>query len=684
MSAPTSRSIVIHGHFYQPPREDPWLDEVETEPSAAPFHDWNERIEQECYRAVAAARIPGPGGRIARIVNAYEWISFDFGPTLLEWLEHAAPETYAEVLAADRASAARLGHGNAVAMPYHHSILPLSSFREKVLEVRWGIADFQRRFGRPPAGMWLPETAVDEETLDVLAREGIRFTILAPHQVDRAPPLGLPGLVRTAAGRSIAVFIYDGPISHDVAFGPLVRDGEAWSDRLTATPATGPAPRLISVATDGETYGHHHRFAEMALVHTVERVRERSGVTVDNFASFLARHGAEHEVRVVEPSAWSCAHGVERWRSNCGCRIAPEQPTSQEWRTPLRDAIGWLTTACHEIYEREAPRLINDPEGALAGYGAVIGAGAEAVREYGGTVARDGLPDDERVRLGELLEMERGALRTLTSCAWFFDDVAGIESLQVLRYAAWVITLAGSDTARLEEGFIRRLAPARSNVPAQGTGRDIYLDRARPAVAPPARIAAGLAAARAFAPEAATSPAWLIDGPAEALVLTNRRTGHRYIVRVDLEQDGLQVHGVVRSAVLDQPVSLVRGDLPERQRTAIAAALRGQALDRLLTPEERQAQQRGEEVRLVIRRALGRLVRCLASAHDDSSRRDVVILLDMLDQLGEHIPFEVQTVFYRIWQNELVDDPRMLDLARRMGFGSRPSVAMPAGRSGEA
>ena len=673
------RSIVIHGHFYQPPREDPWLDEVEAEPSAAPFHDWNERIEQECYRAVAAARIPGLGGRIASIENAYEWMSFNFGPTLLEWLEHAAPETYADVLAGDRASVARLGHGNAVAMPYHHAILPLSSRREKQTEVRWGIADFERRFGRSPLGMWLPETAVDDETLDVMAQEGIGFTILAPHQVDPVPPMGLPGLVRTQSGRTITVFVYDGAISHDVAFGPLVRDAMAWSERMLATPVAGPAPALVSVATDGETYGHHHPFGEMALARMLARVRETPGAAVENFASFLARHPPEHAVRLIAPSAWSCSHGVERWRSDCGCRMAPDQATNQRWRAPLREAIAWLTNACHEIYDREAPRLLRDADAALARFGAVIGAGSEAVHQYGGTVARGSVTEAELVRATELLEMERGALRTLTSCAWFFDDIGGLEALQVLRYAAWVIELAGPDSGFLEEGFTRRLAQAESNSRALGTGRDIYLHRARPHLPPPVRIAAGLAAARAFAPNAASSPGWLLEGADEALLLTNRRTGRRYQVRVELEQKGLELRVTVRSPLMDAPVALALNDLPDRQRAAIAAVLRGEALGRLLSVEERSRLDRGEELRPLIRHALARRVRNLALDHDDRIRRDMVDLLVILEQLGQAVPFEVQTVFYRIWQKQ-GNDAVMLDLARRMGFAP-PSTSPQPGES---
>jgi alpha-amylase/alpha-mannosidase (GH57 family) len=664
----TPRSVVIHGHFYQPPREDPWLDEVEAEPSAAPYHDWNERIEQDCYRAVAAARIPGAAGRIARIANTYEWLSFNFGPTLLEWLEHAAPDTYEAVIAADRASVARLGHGNAIAMPYHHAILPLSTRREKATEVRWGIADFRRRFGREPEGMWLPETAVDEDTLDVLAEAGIRFTILAPHQVDPVPPRGLPGLVRTASGRTIVAFVYDGRMSHDVAFGPLIRDGMAWSARVLETPGVGDPPQLVSVATDGETYGHHHPFGEMALAMMLERVRERPEVTIENFGSFLARHGVEHETRLMAPSAWSCPHGVERWRSDCGCRIAPDRPTHQRWRAPLRDAIAWLAAQCHHIFDRDASRLLQNPAEALAGYGSVLGAGPEPARQFGRAAARAGLGDDEVVRAIELLEMERGALRTFTSCAWFFDDISGIEALQVLRYAAWLIGLAGPDAAFLEEGFTRRLAPAESNARTLGTGRDIYLLRARPHIPPPVRIAAGLASARRIAPEAAASRAWLLEGPDDALTLTSGRTGRRYLVRVACERTGLELRVTVRSPLLDGPVALRLEDLPERQRTAIAAVLRGEVLARLLSPDERAALDRGDELRPVIRHALSRRVRTLADDHGERARHEVSELLVILEQLGQAVPFEVQTVFYRIWQAGRRDEPGIVELARRMGF----------------
>jgi hypothetical protein len=664
----TPRSIVIHGHFYQPPREHPWLDEVEAEPSAAPSHDWNARIEQECYRAVAAARLPGTGGRIARIVNSYSSISFDFGPTLLEWLERAAPDTYQALLDADRTSAARLGHGNAVAMPYHHAILPLASHREKVIEVRWGIADFRRRFGREPEGMWLPETAVDEGTLDVLALAGIKFTILAPHQVEATPPRGLPGLVATAAGRAIAVFTYDGGISHDVAFGPLVRDGAAWSTRLLATPPGQAAPELVAVATDGETYGHHHAFGEMALAHTLERLRQTPGVTIDNFAAFLARHPATHPVRLVAPSAWSCPHGVERWRSDCGCKAAPEHQTQQRWRAPLREALTRVASECHALFDREAPAVLTDPATALADYGSVIGAGADTVRRYGAQVARTDLGPDAVVRALELLEMERGALRSLTSCAWFFDDIGGLEALQVLRYAAWAIELTGEAANGIERELIDRLALAESNLRTLGSGKEIYLQRAKPHLPPPVRIAAGLAAARALAPEVATSPSWLLTGPDDASVLVNRRTGRSHRVALVMEREALDLRVTATSSLLPGGVTLSLRDLPERQRTAIALVLRGEVLARLLEPAERLALERGEELRPILRQALVRQVQELAVDQGNERRSAIVQLLTLLEEQGQAVPFEVQTLFYRIWRGENVAEPTMVDLAQRMGF----------------
>ena len=473
-----SRSAVIHGHFYQPPREDPWTGEIPEQPSAAPYHDWNERIEAECYGPVVRSRVLREG-RPPRTLNALEWMSFNFGPTLLVWLERHAPETYAAILEADRASAERSGAGNAMAIPYHHPILPLSTPRDRRTEIRWGIADFRRRFGRSPEGMWLPETAVDAATLDDLSAEGIRFTVLAPHQVEPVPDDGRPGRYVTPSGREIALFVYDGGLSHAVAFGELVEDGVAWADAMAAE---GMA--LRSIATDGETFGHHHTFGEMGLAKALDELERRPDVRLESFASFLAREGATQQVDIVEPSAWSCAHGVERWRSDCGCKADPSADTQQAWRRPLRESLEWLAGELHRLFEVEGEVFFDDPWAARDAYGEMVGTFSPAVVGSGRAVALDpdgtlaGLLRREPTELPprglELLEMERNALRLFTSCAWFFDDVGGLEPRQILTYAARAIDLAGVSGHRLRSGVMERLSAAESNDPEVGTAADVF------------------------------------------------------------------------------------------------------------------------------------------------------------------------------------------------------------------
>ena len=345
--------------------------------------------------------------------------------------------------------------------------------------MRWGIADFRRRFGRQPEGMWLPETGVDDETLDVLAAEGIAFTVLAPHQVDGAPAGGRPGWYRTGSGRRIVLFPYDGPASHDVAFGPSLKDASAWAERLTSG-----APRLVAIATDGETFGHHHRSGADALAQALERLRTRGAVAIDTFTRFLAAHPPSAEVRLVAPSSWSCPHGVERWRAECGCRMHPERGMHQRWRAPLRAALDWLAAELHGVFEREGDALFRDPWAARDAYGAVLTAPVDEVTRF----LREWLrrPDDSsgRARAHELLELERHALRMFTSCGWFFDDIAGIESVIVLRSAARAVELAGADGQRLEAGLLERLGSAPSNDPSVGSGRELYLTRVRRSAAP--------------------------------------------------------------------------------------------------------------------------------------------------------------------------------------------------------
>lgn len=654
-----SRSVVVHAHFYQPPREDPWLELVEREPNAAPAHDWNERIDQECYRVVLAARLQSSTGGIRGIVNTLESISFDVGPTLLDWLERESPSTYQGMLAADRVSAGRLGHGNAMAMPYHHIILPLASRRDKIDEVRFGIADFRRRFGREPDGMWLPETAVDHDTLEVLAAEGIAFTVLAPHQVEVAPPHGLPGRYQTSQGRSIAVFVYDGSLSHDVAFGPLIRNADAWAGRLLGAPRPA-SPSLTAIATDGETYGHHHKFGEMALAAVLDRVsREGSGLWVENFATFLARHPAAHDVTLAAPSSWSCAHGVERWRSDCGCRMEPD--TTQAWRTPLRDAVDWLTDELQAVYDAEALRFFPEP--------------AEARTAY----ALTGAPVDVPAPARELLEMARNTSRIATSCGWFFDDVAGLETTQILKYAARAIELAGSDGARLADGFRLRLEPARSNDPSKGTAADIF-DAALPRWPADARVAAGFAATAALCPDRARSVvgAYLVGAAADGGVqVRHRRTGHtEEYTAVVHRSEGFGIDVELTNRHAPRTVTVPVHGLPEREQALVREVLRREALRQVLTSEDLVQLAHGSVgYGEALRSAVIRLVPEHRADATAAAAARLQRALDLLALEGMPVPYDAQTRFHRVVHRGGAA-PAFAALAGRMGF---TPDAMPPG-----
>jgi len=469
-------SAIVHCHFYQPPREDPWRDAVDAEPSAAPFHDWNARITHECYEPFGSARVLDQAGHVARHVNLYEWVSFDVGTTLARWLEANAPDVYATIVAADRASAARLGgHGNAIAAPLNHVILPLASWRDKLTEIHWGLADFRRRFGRDAEGMWLPETAVDEETLVALAEAGVRFTILAPHQVENTVQAGAPLRFAAGGGRSIALFIYDGPLSHDAAFGNLLDDGTVLARRLgpDADPTASSKQSIRSMALDGETFGHHRRFAEMALADAVTRLSLGHAVCLDNYASVLDRVTPTDAAVLVEDSSWSCVHGIERWRSDCTCGIRPG--ASHAWRRPLRSALNWLARELDDRYANRASRL-GDPWVLRDDFGAVAAAG-QAARE--GFIAMLGNAADSRETLA-LFDGVRARLGMFGSCAWFFDDATGHEAELMLRLAAFAIGAIAPEDAALENEFIQRLALVRDERPGQGDAAVLYRERVLP------------------------------------------------------------------------------------------------------------------------------------------------------------------------------------------------------------
>jgi alpha-amylase/alpha-mannosidase (GH57 family) len=492
------RYVCVHGHFYQPPRENPWLEAIECQDSASPYHDWNERITAECYGPNALSRILD-GDRIVRIVNNYARISFNVGPTLLSWMEKEAPEVYRSVQEADKESAQRFGgHGSALAQAYNHMILPLANERDRLTQVRWGLADFRRRFRREPEGMWLPETAVDLASLEALAAHGIRYTVLAPAQAARVRKKGetewedvanggvdptRPYDVPLPSGRSIVVFFYDGPISRAVAFERLLHRGEDFAARLlSGFDEARDRPQLVHIATDGETYGHHHRFGDMALAYALHHLETGGEVELTNYGHYLERHPPTHEAEIHENTSWSCVHGVERWRSDCGCN-AGRAGWNQAWRAPLRAALDWLRDELASPFAQHLAPLLTDPWRARDDYvEVVLDRSPESREAFLSAQSRRELSPVETVCVWKLLEMQRHLMLMYTSCGWFFDDLSGIETVQVLQYAARALQLAREALGHdLEEGFLARLGEASSNVPEHGDGRQVWARLVKPA-----------------------------------------------------------------------------------------------------------------------------------------------------------------------------------------------------------
>jgi alpha-amylase/alpha-mannosidase (GH57 family) len=509
--------VCVHGHFYQPPRENPWLETVEVQDSAAPYHDWNDRITAECYAPNGASRITNKQDEIIRIMNNYARMSFNFGPTLLSWLLDNAPRTYRMIIDADRFSALRYsGHGSAIAQVYNHIIMPLASKRDALTQIRWGIADFEHRFHRRPEGMWLAETAVNRSVLDLMAQEGIKFTILAPAQcaqvriipaanpdaperaVDPQDPQSdapwtwtanatvdptHPYLVRLDEGRSITVFFYDGPNSRAIAFEGLLNSGEDFARRLLSdfhsSQGDPESAQISHVATDGESYGHHHKHGEMALSYAMHWIEENHQAKLTNYAEFLSKFPPKWEAEVVEDTSWSCVHGVERWRSNCGCNSGGKPGWNQEWRAPLREALDHLRDSTAPLAEKRAVGLLKDLWAARDAYIEVVldRSPASIDRFFAVHAIRD-LTKEERTTALELLELERHTQLMYTSCGWFFDEISGIETVQIIAYAGRVLQLAaklfGAPGVALEASFLTILAKAKSNLPEIVDGAEAY------------------------------------------------------------------------------------------------------------------------------------------------------------------------------------------------------------------
>jgi alpha-amylase/alpha-mannosidase (GH57 family) len=560
VSAP--RSIVIHGHFYQPPRENPWLEAVEVQDSAAPFHDWNERITAQCYAPNTAARRVDNANRILDIVDNFERISFNVGPTLFAWLDRHAPAVAGAIVAADRASVAtRGGHGNALAQVYNHQIMPLATRADKVTQVRWGLEDFRLRFGREAEGMWLPETAADDETLEVLAEAGVRFTVLAPDQAARVRPLtggewnevgpaidpSRPYLWRGPRGLSLALFFYDGPISRAIAFEHLLERGEKLVARLlSAFSEARDWPQIVHIATDGESYGHHSRFGEMALAAALQILADDETVEVTSYGAFLAAHPPTHEAQIRQRTSWSCAHGVERWRADCGCRVRGDW--HQRWREPLREALDWLRDLTDAFYASRAGVHLRDPVAARDEYVRVILDRSPAQLEAF-LAAHQRAPLDAAARLEtrRLLELQRNRLLMYTSCAWFFDEISGLEPVQILRYAAMTLQyLRELGGGHHEPEFVKRLAAAPSNVAEYGDGGEVHRRLVAPVMVDLRRVVAHYAITGLFTdhPEDAEVYAYRVVRLEEARDSaggTALRIGH---VRAESQITGDQWEGV--------------------------------------------------------------------------------------------------------------------------------------------
>lgn len=561
--------VCVHGHFYQPPRENPSLEAIELQDSAYPYHDWNERVTAECYAPNATSRLLDEQQRIVELVNNYGRMSFNIGPTLLLWMEQKAPQVLESIRKADLESLGRFrGHGSAIAQAYNHMIMPLAHPRDKKTQVVWGIRDFVKRFGRPPEGMWLPETAVDIATLEALAEEQIRFTILAPRQAKRVRRHGSRNWkdvsrdridpsrayqLRLPSKKTIALFFYDGPISQGVAFEGLLSDGQRFADRLLSGFSDQRTwPQLCHIATDGESYGHHHRYGEMALTYALHSIEAGDAAKLINYGQFLELHPPDHWVEIFENTSWSCVHGIERWRSNCGCNSGGHGDWNQEWRAPLRNALDWLRDTLAGTFEKQAATLLREPWAARNDYiDVILDRSQENVTAFLKKHSTHDLCAEEKVRALKLLELQRHAMLMYTSCGWFFDELSGLETVQVLHYGGRAIQLArevlGQD---LEVEFCERFQHAKSNLPDHRDGAEIYKKWVAPAVITPERVVGHYAVSSLF----------------ESYGDKTRI----YCYTVDRQEYGIETEGRVRLAV---GRGLMRSDITTEEKSLAFAVL---------------------------------------------------------------------------------------------------------------
>ena len=495
--------LTIHGHFYQPPRENPWLEAIELQDSALPFHDWNERINKECYNPNSISKIVDNRNRILDVVNNYEHMSFNFGPTLLSWMEHFAPLTYERIIKADIESVSEhSGHGNAMAQVYNHIIMPLANENDKQTQIKWGIRDFEYRFGRKPEGMWLVETAVDDETLKFLEENGIKFTVLSPYQALKFrqegdkdwqdvswgnidPARSYRYYIKSAPGKFIDLFFYDGAISRSVAFDELLKDGSKFIKRLKeGISDCRDYPQLINIATDGESYGYHTKFGDMALSYVLKIRAKDEGFKITNYAEYLDKYRSNCEVDIKQASSWSCFHGVGRWKEDCGCSTGGHPGWNQKWRKPLREALDHLRDELIVVFENEGQKYFDNVWNVRNKYiNVILDRNEMNVKKFQQENFKPDLTDDDKVHAMELLEIQRQAMLMYTSCGWFFSEISGIETVQITKYAARAMQLAARFTSKnLEEKFLEILSQAKSNIPEFGTGKDIFERFVKPSI----------------------------------------------------------------------------------------------------------------------------------------------------------------------------------------------------------
>jgi alpha-amylase/alpha-mannosidase (GH57 family) len=651
------RYICIHGHFYQPPRENAWLEAVELQDSAYPYHDWNERITAECYAPNGASRILDGERRIVKIANNYSQISFNFGPTLLAWLEEKSPETYQAVLEADKESRRNFsGHGSAMAQAYNHMIMPLANRRDKYTQVLWGLRDFEHRFGRKPEGMWLPETAVDLETLDIMAELGIRFTVLSPYQAKRVrkgkernwtdveggkvdPTQAYE--IRLPSRRRMNLFFYDGPISRAVAFEHLLTSGEHFSGRLLgAFSDSRNWPQVVHIATDGETYGHHQAHGDMALAYALQHIQSNHLARLTIYGEYLEKYPPTHEGEIIENTAWSCAHGVDRWKGDCGCNSGMNPGWNQAWRAPLREALDWLRDTLAPLYENKGRELLKDPWAARDAYiHIVLDRSPETIGRFFTQHAARELPEGDRIRALKLLELQRHAMLMYTSCGWFFDELSGIETVQVIQYAGRALQLSEElfgDT--LEAQFLERLERAKSNIPEHRDGRHIYEKWVKAAMVDLKGVAAHYAIRSLFEPYAEHDEIYCYKVDREDFQISEAGKTRLVVGRVRFASQIILESAPLTFGVLHFGDHNVSGGVRD---------FRGEEAYQNLSKEINEAFSRADlpEVIRVLDKGFGRDIFSLKSLFRDDQRK-------VLDQILTSALSEAETAYRQLFEHQ--------------------------------